>query len=135
MDFALVHKERKNHESGTVSDQMMLVGDVRGRECILIDDIADTSSTITKAAKVLKSAGATKIYAIITHAIMSGNAIEKINRSCIDEVVVSNTVPQDEHLKNCPKMKVFDVAPLFAEAIRRIHNGESVSYLFNVVPL
>ncbi|KAJ3079511.1 ribose-phosphate pyrophosphokinase [Rhizoclosmatium hyalinum] len=147
MDFALVHKDRRikvptrsmstvgaanitGHSGNTFITDMMLVGDVKNRVCILIDDLADTSITITQAARILQQQGATKIYAIITHAIMSGDAIDRINESPIDEVIVSNTVPQDDHLKRCPKMKVFDIAPLLAEAIRRIHNGESISFLF-----
>ncbi|KAI8807367.1 phosphoribosyltransferase-like protein [Cladochytrium replicatum] len=133
MDFALIHKDRRPRNTGTTD--MMLVGDVRGKVCILIDDIADTSFTITKAAKLLVENGATRVVALITHAIMSGDAIERINNSDIDEVIVSNSIPQDEHLAKCPKMKVYDIAPLFAEAIRRMHNGESVSYLFEVVPI
>ncbi|KAG2184476.1 hypothetical protein INT43_000385 [Umbelopsis isabellina] len=130
MDFALIHKERRHVEKPNKAD-MMLVGDVRDKVCILIDDIADTSFTITKAAKVLHDNGAVKIYAIITHAIMSGDAVERIQKSYLDEVIVSNTVPQDVHVQRCNKIKVFNVAPLFAEAIRRIHNGESVSMLFD----
>jgi ribose-phosphate pyrophosphokinase len=113
----------------------MLVGSVENKTCILIDDIADTSETITKAATLLKEKGAGKIYAIVTHGILSGNAIECINDSCLDELIVSNSVPQENHIAKCPKLKVFDMTPLFAEAIRRIHNGESVSYLFDVVPI
>ncbi|KAF9160534.1 ribose-phosphate pyrophosphokinase [Actinomortierella ambigua] len=134
MEFALIHKERRQIQAPHKPD-MMLVGDVRDKVCILIDDIADTSFTITKAAKVLAENGAKKIYAIITHAIMSGDAISRIQNSCIDQVIVSNSIPQEEHLANCPKMKVFNVAPIFAEAIRRIHNGESVSMLFDVMDL
>lgn len=84
---------------------------------------------------MLVNKGATKIYALITHGIMSGDAVRRIQESRIDEVIVSNSVPQSEHLKACSKMKVFDVAPIFAESIRRIHNGESVSFLFDVVPI
>ncbi len=78
--------------------------------------------------------GATRILALITHAIMSGSALNRINASLIDEVIVSNSVPQKEHLAKCSKMKVMDVTLMFAEAIRRIHNGESVSFLFEEVP-
>ncbi|KAI7828891.1 phosphoribosyltransferase-like protein [Gamsiella multidivaricata] len=134
MEFALIHKERRQIQAPHKPD-MMLVGDVKGKSCILVDDIADTSFTITKAAKVLQINGAQKIYAIITHAIMSGDAIARIQNSCIDQVIVSNSIPQEEHLAQCPKMKVFNVAPIFAEAIRRIHNGESVSMLFDVMDL
>ncbi|KAF9028631.1 ribose-phosphate pyrophosphokinase [Haplosporangium bisporale] len=134
MEFALIHKERRQIQAPHKSD-MMLVGDVKGKVCILVDDIADTSFTITKAAKVLQQNGAQKIYAIITHAIMSGDAVARIQSSCIDQVIVSNSIPQEEHLAGCNKMKVFNVAPIFAEAIRRIHNGESVSMLFDVMDL
>ncbi|KAF8936070.1 phosphoribosyltransferase-like protein [Dissophora ornata] len=134
MEFALIHKERRQIQAPHKPD-MMLVGDVTGKTCILVDDIADTSFTITKAAKVLQLNGAKKIYAIITHAIMSGDAVIRIQNSCIDQVIVSNSIPQEEHLAGCSKMKVFNVAPIFAEAIRRIHNGESVSMLFDVMDL
>ncbi|KAF9431960.1 ribose-phosphate pyrophosphokinase [Entomortierella beljakovae] len=134
MEFALIHKERRQVQAPHKPD-MMLVGDVKGKICILVDDIADTSFTITKAAKVLQQNGAQRIYAIITHAIMSGDAITRIQNSCIDQVIVSNSIPQETHLMGCPKMKVFNVAPIFAEAIRRIHNGESVSMLFEVMDL
>jgi len=122
MAVALVHKDRGFH-----NDEMSLVGNVKDKVCILIDDIIDTSSTITKAAELLVNHGAKKIYALITHAILSGDAIQRINDSVIDELIVSNSVPQDDHVKQCEKIKVFDIAPLFAETIRRIHNGESVS--------
>jgi ribose-phosphate pyrophosphokinase len=140
MDFALVHKDRRRNQnlgSGTTLalSEMILVGSVKDRVCILIDDIADTCFTITKAAKLLNRSGATKIYALITHGLLSGDALDRINKSPIDELIVSNTVPQEEHLTNSTKVKVIDVAPIFGEAIRRIHNGESVSFLFDVVAL
>lgn len=130
MDFALIHKERR-HTAQPYKQDLMLVGDVRGKVCILIDDIADTSFTITKAAKVLHENGATRIIALITHAILSGDAVERIEKSRIDEIVVSNSIPQDDHLHRCNKIRVFNIAPIFAEAIRRIHYGESVSMLFD----
>lgn len=110
----------------------MLVGDVKGRTAILIDDIADTSHTITRAANMLHQHGSTRIYALVTHAILSGDAVQRIKTSHIDELVVSNSIPQDAHVKALGhRCKVFDIAPIFAEAVRRIHNGESVSYLFD----
>lgn len=124
MDFALIHKERR--QVSTQKRDLMLVGDVRGKECILIDDICDTSYTITRAARMLRENGALKVYAIVCHAILSGSALENIEKSDINQIVVSNSIPQNEHLQSS-KIKVFDVAPLFAEAIRRIHFGESVS--------
>ncbi|KXS12518.1 phosphoribosyl pyrophosphokinase [Gonapodya prolifera JEL478] len=114
------------------ASDMLLVGSVAGRTCILIDDIADTSFTITKAARTLVSAGATKVCAIVTHGIMSGDAVQRIKKSVVDELIVSNTVPQEEHRKLLgDKLKVFDVGAVLAEAIRRIHNGESISLLYN----
>jgi ribose-phosphate pyrophosphokinase len=113
---------------------MFLVGDVKDKYCIIIDDMSDTATTICTAAQVLKNHGATKCIAIITHGILSGNALYKINKSPLDSVIVSNTVPQVENMKKCNKIKVMDVAIIFAEAIRRIHNGESVSFLADTVP-
>ncbi|KAI8644176.1 phosphoribosyltransferase-like protein [Parasitella parasitica] len=127
MDFALVHKERPKVHSQ--KKESMLVGDVRGRNCILIDDITDTSYTITKAARLLKEKGAHKIYALVSHAILSADAVNHIDQSVIDELIVSNSVPQAEHVTH-PKIKVFDVTSLFSEAIRRTHFGESLSKLF-----
>ena len=94
---------------------MMLVGDVSNRVTILIDDLADTSNTITRAAKLLKKEGATYVYALLTHGLLSGDAIDRINYSALDKVVVTNSVPQDEHKKRCPKLEVLDIGPVFAE--------------------
>jgi ribose-phosphate pyrophosphokinase len=110
---------------------MMLVGEVRDRICILIDDIADTANTITRAAKLLKREGAGLVYALLTHGVLSGDAIPRINASAIDKIVVTNSVPQTEHQRLCPKLEVLDVAPMLAEAIRRVHHGESISVLFH----
>lgn len=129
-DFALIHKDRRRTNTGG-ADSLILVGEVRGKVCIMVDDIADTCLTLTKAARVLVDNGATRIAAIVTHGIMSGDAVERIRSSAIDELIVSNTVPQEAHLEKLPgRLKVFDVAPLLAEAIRRVHNGESLSLLF-----
>jgi hypothetical protein len=94
---------------------MMLVGDVANRLAILVDDLADTSNTITRAAKLLKKEGATKVYALLTHGLLSGDAIERINASALDKVVVTNSVPQEEHQSKCPKLEVLDVGTVFAE--------------------
>lgn len=132
MDFALIHKERLHH--GPRGSDMMLVGDVLGKFCIIIDDMSDTAETICSASQVLMEKGATKVVAIITHGILSGDAINRINKSPLTEVIVSNTVPQQQHKLKSPKIQVMDVTVIFAEAIRRIHNGESVSFLQDVVP-
>ncbi|KAG9341719.1 hypothetical protein JZ751_018783 [Albula glossodonta] len=132
VDFALIHKERKKANE---VDRMVLVGDVKDRVAILVDDMADTCGTICHAADKLLSAGATKVYAILTHGIFSGPAISRINNACFEAVVVTNTIPQEEKMKHCPKIQVIDISMILAEAIRRTHNGESVSYLFSHVPL
>lgn len=154
MNFALVHKEHKNHinhatalptdtprtvlgelqpspSSAAENNKLVLVGKVRGKACVLIDDMADTANTITRAADLLVEKGATKVYGLITHGILSGDAVDRVQASRIDELLVSNTVPLSEAARKCHKIKVFDVSALFAEAIRRIHNGESVSALFH----
>ncbi|GLV45562.1 Phosphoribosyl pyrophosphate synthetase [Carabus blaptoides fortunei] len=131
VEFALIHKERK--KANEVAS-MVLVGDVKERVAILVDDMADTCGTICHAAEKLLEAGATKVYAILTHGIFSGPAISRINNACFEAVVVTNTIPQDEHMKDCSKIQCIDVSMMFAEAVRRTHNGESVSYLFSNVP-
>lgn len=109
---------------------MLLVGAVANRTAILVDDLADTSNTITRAAKLLKKEGASHVIALVTHGVFSGDAVERINASALDKVVVTNSVPQDEHLAHCPKLEVLEVGNVFAEAIRRVHHGESISVLF-----
>ncbi|KAK4219508.1 ribose-phosphate pyrophosphokinase 5 [Rhypophila decipiens] len=132
MPFALIHKERRTTNfTERQKATMMLVGDVSERVCILIDDLIDTGNTIIRAAKLLKKEGAVKVYALLTHGIFSGDALARINASAVDRVVVTNTVAQDRHLAAlCPKLEVLDISTLFAEAIRRVHHGESISVLF-----
>uniref|UniRef100_G3S126 ribose-phosphate diphosphokinase n=1 Tax=Gorilla gorilla gorilla TaxID=9595 RepID=G3S126_GORGO len=132
VDFALIHKERKKANE---VDCIVLVGDVNDRVAILVDDMADTCGTICLAADKLLSAGATRVYAILTHGIFSGPAISRINTACFEAVVVTNTIPQDDKMKHCSKIRVIDISMILAEVIRRTHNGESVSYLFSHVPL
>lgn len=129
--FALIHKERQ--KANEVS-KMVLVGDVSDKLCLLIDDIADTCGTLCKAADVLLSNGAQKVVAIVTHGIFSSNAIEKLNKSRLDKIVCTNSLPLDDKLAACPKLELLDISSTLAEAIRRLHNGESVSYLFDNVP-
>ncbi|KPM39304.1 hypothetical protein AK830_g7248 [Neonectria ditissima] len=131
MDFALIHKERRpTRFTEQRNASMMLVGEVANRVCILVDDIVDTGNTITRAAKLLKKEGATKVLALLTHGVFSGDAIARINASSIDKILVTNSVPQSEHRRLCPKLEVIDISPVFAEAIRRVHHGESISVLF-----
>ncbi|CAK7210416.1 ribose phosphate diphosphokinase subunit prs4 [Sporothrix curviconia] len=122
MAFALIHKERPRPN---VVGRMVLVGDVQGKVAILVDDAAAT----------LKEHGAREVIAIVTHGILSGGAVDTINKSCLSQVVVTNTVPLGDKQERCPKIKVIDVSSTIAESIRRTHNGESVSYLFRNVPV
>ncbi|PWW80230.1 phosphoribosyl pyrophosphokinase [Tuber magnatum] len=132
MEFALIHKERRpTRITDRQNATMMLVGDIAGKVAILVDDMADTSNTITRAAKLLKGkGGATRVYALVTHGVFSGDAIDRINASALDKVITTNSVPQDQHKRLCDKLVVLDVGEVFAEAIRRVHHGESISVLF-----
>lgn len=131
VEFALIHKERRpTRITDRQNATMMLVGDVAGKVAILVDDLADTSNTITRAAKLLKKEGATYVYALLTHGVFSGDAISRINASALDKVIVTNSVPQNDHKRDCPKLEVLEVGGIFAEAIRRVHHGESISVLF-----
>uniref|UniRef100_A0A8C5VQ35 Ribose-phosphate pyrophosphokinase 1 n=1 Tax=Microcebus murinus TaxID=30608 RepID=A0A8C5VQ35_MICMU len=132
VDFALIHKEQKK---ASEVDRMVLVGDVKDRVAVLVDDMADTCGTICHTADKHLSAGATTVYAILTHGIFSGPAISRVNNTCFQAVVVTNTIPQEDKMKHCSKIEVTDISMILAEAIRRTHNGESVSYLFSHVPL
>ncbi|AOA64353.1 5-phospho-ribosyl-1(alpha)-pyrophosphate synthetase [Komagataella phaffii CBS 7435] len=127
LNFALIHKERAR--ANEVS-RMVLVGDVTDKVCIIVDDMADTCGTLAKAAEVLLDNGAKKVIAIVTHGILSGNAIKNINNSNLDRVVCTNTVPFEEKLPQCPRLDTIDISGVLAESIRRLHNGESISYLF-----
>jgi ribose-phosphate pyrophosphokinase len=106
---------------------MTLVGDVKGKVAILVDDMADTCGTLAKAAETLRSNGATAIYAIVVHAILSGKAIDVINNSELSRLVVTNTVPHEDKKRRCSKIETIDIGPTLAEAIRRTHNGERYS--------
>jgi len=129
-DFALIHKERKRANE---VDRMVLVGDVQGRNAILLDDMADTCGTLTKAADKLIEAGAQEVYAIVTHGIFSGPALERISKSKIKCVAITNSMPQSHNKGQCDKIEIIDCSGILAETIRRTHNGESVSYLFTHV--
>lgn len=132
LDFAIIHKQK--HSSSKVQS-VNLVGNVRQRTAIIIDDLADTCQTLIKAIKKLKEMNASKVYAIVTHGILSGQALKLINSSLIEKLVVTNTIPQEDNGKHCIKLSILDVTPVFAEAIRRTFTGESVSYLFTNDPV
>ena len=129
MPFALIHKERRPTKiTDRQNASMMLVGDVQNRTAVLVDDLADTSNTITRAAKLLKKEGATKVYALLTHGVLSGDAIDRINASALDKVVVTNSVPQEEHKQRCPKLEVLEVGHIFAEVSDGSLNIEEHSF-------
>ncbi|MBN2184066.1 MAG: ribose-phosphate pyrophosphokinase [Candidatus Krumholzibacteriota bacterium] len=125
-DLAIADKRRTGADA---SEVMNIIGEVKGSDIIILDDIISTAGTITTAAEALKAAGAGKIIAAATHPILSGNAIERLEKSCIEEVVVTNSIPLNGKEK-CKKIKVVDVSALLGEAILRIHNDESISMLF-----
>ena len=127
-DLAIVDKRRP--EAGK-SEVMNIIGDGDGRKCILVDDICDSGGTLCNAAAALKEKGATAVSAYITHGVLSNNAVGRIEKSVMDELVICNTIqPDDADLKS-KKLRVLSVAPLLGEAIRRIANNESVSKLFD----
>ncbi|HET9820864.1 MAG TPA: ribose-phosphate pyrophosphokinase [Burkholderiaceae bacterium] len=126
-DLAIIDKRRP---SANVSEVMHVIGEIDGRNCVIMDDMIDTAGTLVKAAEVLKERGAKSVYAYCTHAVFSGPAIERIAGSALDEVVITNTIPLTEAAKGCSKIRQLSVAFLFAETIRRITDGESVTSLF-----
>ncbi|KAF4529800.1 hypothetical protein B566_EDAN018085 [Ephemera danica] len=126
-DLAIIDKRRP---SANVSEVMHIIGDIEGRNCVIMDDMIDTAGTLVKAAEALKDRGANKVFAYCTHPVFSGPAIERITKSQLDEVVVTNTIPLNAAAKACGKIRQLSVALLFAETIRRISDGESVTSLF-----
>jgi len=109
---------------------MHIIGDVDGKTCIIVDDMIDTAGTLCQAATALKAHGAGDVYATATHAVLSGPALERINASSLKEVLISNTIPAEAKVIECPRLRIISVAKLLAEAINRIHGDESVSSLF-----
>ena len=126
-DLAIIDKRRPK---ANVSEVMHIIGDIDGRNCVIMDDMIDTAGTLVKAAEVLKERGAKSVFAYCTHPILSGPAVERIANSRLDEVVITNTIPLRGPAKDCKKIRQLSVAFLFAETIRRISDGESVTSLF-----
>jgi ribose-phosphate pyrophosphokinase len=120
----------KRRTGPNVAEVMHLIGDVRDKVAIILDDMIDTAGTLTQAASALKQHGASRIYACATHGVLSGPAIDRINDSAIEEVLITDTIPLPQNGKNLDKIKMLTVSELLAEAIRRIHEDESVSSLF-----
>ncbi|TDK21771.1 ribose-phosphate diphosphokinase [Luteimonas aestuarii] len=126
-DLAIIDKRRPRANVATV---MNIIGDVQGKTCVLVDDIVDTAGTLCAAAAALKAEGATKVVAYCTHPVLSGAAIDNLNKSQLDELVVTDTIPLSEAAKACGRIRQLSVAELLAETIRRIAFGESVSSLY-----
>jgi ribose-phosphate pyrophosphokinase len=126
-DLAIIDKRRPK---ANVTEVMNVIGEVKGRTCVIMDDMVDTAGTLAKAAQVLKEEGATKVVAYCTHPVLSGPAVERIAKSDLDELVVTDTIPLREDAKSCSKIRSLSVAGLIAETILRIYTEESVSSLF-----
>jgi len=126
-DLAIIDKRRPRSNE---SEVMHIIGDVRGRTCLLVDDMVDTAGTLCAAANALKANGALKVVAYCTHAVLSGNAIKNINASNMDELVVTDTIPLRPEAKACKKIRQLSIADELAESIRRVSNEESLSALF-----
>jgi ribose-phosphate pyrophosphokinase len=126
-DLAIIDKRRPQ---ANVSQVMHIIGDVEGRDCIIVDDMIDTGGTLCKAAEALKEHGAKRVFAYATHPILSGKAAENLRNSVIDEVIVTDSIPLSEELKKLDIVKVLTLADMLAETIRRISNEESISAMF-----
>jgi ribose-phosphate pyrophosphokinase len=125
--LAIIDKRRK---APNVAEVMNVIGDIDGRDVVIIDDMIDTAGTLTQAAKALHEKGARRIRACATHAVLSGQAVARINESALEEVIVCDTIPLSAEAQSSPKIKVLSAARLLGEAIKRIHNADSVSSLF-----
>lgn len=127
-DLAIIDKRRARANEAQV---MHIIGDVKDRDCVIIDDMVDTAGTLCKAAAALKEHGARRVLAYITHPVLSGNAIKNIEGSELDEIVVTDTIPLRANAQACDKIRQVSIAPMLAESLRRINNEESISAMFN----
>jgi ribose-phosphate pyrophosphokinase len=126
-DLAIIDKRRPHPNEAKV---MHIIGDVKGRTCVLIDDLVDTAGTLCEAARALKDKGAAKVMAYCTHPVLSGRAVENINQSLLDKLVVTDTIPLREEAQTCRKIRQLSIAEMLAETVYRINAEESVSSLF-----
>ena len=128
VDLAIIDKRRPSMNEAQV---MHIIGDVDGRTCLIVDDLVDTAGTICKAADALKEAGAQLVVAYCTHPVLSGNAIENVENSSLDALVVTDTIPLRDKAKKCKRIRQLSMARLLAESIRRVSNEESISAMFD----
>ncbi|MDC1436888.1 ribose-phosphate pyrophosphokinase [Gammaproteobacteria bacterium] len=128
VDLAIIDKRRPKANESQV---MHLIGDVADRTCLIVDDMVDTAGTLCKAADALKEQGATRVVSYCTHPVLSGNAINNINNSSLDTLVVTDTIPLKEEALNCSKIRQLSLAKFLGESIRRVSNEESVSAMFD----
>ncbi len=126
-DLAIIDKRRPRANESKV---MNIIGEVKGKTCVMVDDMVDTAGTLCQAAQALKEEGAKRVVAYITHAVLSGNAVERIEKSVLDEMVVTDTIPLSPAAEKCERIRQLSVAGLLAETIRRIRDEESVSSLY-----
>ncbi|MGI9245695.1 MAG: ribose-phosphate diphosphokinase [Steroidobacteraceae bacterium] len=126
-DLAIIDKRRPR---ANVSEVMNIIGEVEGKSCVLVDDMVDTAGTLCQAAKALKDHGAKSVAAYITHPVLSGPSVDRIEASALDELVVTDTIPLRDNARACPKIRQLSVAGLLAETMRRIRDEESVSSLY-----
>ena len=126
-DLAIIDKRR---EKANESQVMNIIGDVAGRTCILVDDMCDTAGTLCKAAQALKDKGAARVVSYVTHPVLSGPAIDNITSSMLDELIVTDTIPLSPAAQKCSKIRQLTIAPMLAEAVRRVCNEESISAMF-----
>jgi ribose-phosphate pyrophosphokinase len=126
-DLAIIDKRRPQANEAEIVN---IIGEVEGRTCVIVDDMADTAGTLCNASGALKDNGALKVVAYCTHAVLSGRAVDNVERSTLDELVVTDTIPLDERAAACAKIRQLGIADLIAESIRRIHSEESIGSLF-----
>lgn len=131
-DMAIIDKRRDKANDSKV---MHIIGDVSDRTCILVDDIVDTAGTLCNAAQALKENGAKQVFAYATHPVLSGRAIDNLNASALDGLVITDTIPLSDAALACPKVRQVSLAPLLAETVRRINNEESISAMFELADL